>query len=103
MELGEDFVNGGALVGVGRHSMRLTESSRNVDATQCAIGTQQNFQHASRQGAEQMAAARALVAQDELTFPLAPDDRVRGYATPAWRRFLSDMVRGALGSSSRNL
>src|ERR1700681_3748286 len=85
MKLGEDLIEGGAPVGVGGYRMLVVEPGRNRPNAEGAIGFQENLQHSSRQRSEQVGAAAALVAHDDLAIPLAPDDRVRGNAAPVWR------------------
>ena len=85
MKFGQDLIDGGAPVGVGGYRLLVVEPGRNRPNAKGAIGFQENLQDSSRQRSEQVGAAAALVAHDDLAIPLAPDDRVRGNAAPVWR------------------
>jgi hypothetical protein len=81
LELGQDRIDPGVLVW-GDRCRRLAEARRDVGYAQSTFGFQEDLENASGQWRKLVGAAASLIAHDEFTIPLAPDDRVRGYAAP---------------------
>jgi hypothetical protein len=79
LEFGQDRIDRSVPLGPGRG---VADPRRYIGDAQGAIGFQEDLENASGQWRKQMGAAAALIAYDEFTVPLAPNDCVRGDAAP---------------------